>query len=65
MKQATSNLMDLTLDDEWLEQAVRLEEEAGCSVSAGFDWGADGADYLRAMEPPNTADAQPPNPMVN
>jgi len=30
--------------DDWLESAASLEEEAGCSVSAGFDWGTRAGD---------------------
>ncbi len=29
-----------TYDEEWLREAVRLEDEADCDISAGFDWGA-------------------------
>ncbi|MEQ9238679.1 hypothetical protein [Coleofasciculus sp. E2-BRE-01] len=29
-----------TYDEEWLREAVRLEAEADCDISAGFDWGA-------------------------
>ena len=50
MTQETFNLMALTLDDEWLEETVRLEEEAGCSASAGFDWGASGGAYLASTQ---------------
>ncbi len=28
-----------TYDEEWLREAVRVEEEADCDISAGFDWG--------------------------
>ena len=28
-----------TYDEEWLGEAVRQEEEAGCDVSGGYDWG--------------------------
>ena len=28
-----------TYDEEWLREAVWQEEEAGCDVSAGYDWG--------------------------
>ncbi|MBE9129194.1 MULTISPECIES: hypothetical protein [unclassified Coleofasciculus] len=29
-----------TYDSEWLREAVRIEDEADCDISAGFDWGA-------------------------
>ncbi|MEM1279747.1 MAG: hypothetical protein AAGG53_06905 [Cyanobacteria bacterium P01_H01_bin.152] len=29
-----------TYDEEWLREAVRQEEEAGCDIAAGNDWGA-------------------------
>ena len=29
-----------TYDEEWLREAVRIEDEADCDISAGFDWGA-------------------------
>lgn len=29
-----------TYDEEWLREAVRQEEEAGCDIVAGYDWGA-------------------------
>lgn len=29
-----------TYDEEWLREAVRQEEEAGCDIAAGYDWGA-------------------------
>jgi hypothetical protein len=29
-----------TYDEEWLREAVRQEEEAGCDIAAGDDWGA-------------------------
>ncbi len=31
--------MDLLFGEEWLEEGVRLEDEANCSISAGLDWG--------------------------
>ncbi|MFZ4677307.1 MAG: hypothetical protein ACOYM4_16725 [Nodosilinea sp.] len=34
-----------TYDEDWLREAVRLEEEADCDVSAGYDWGT----HLGAM----------------
>ena len=50
MQQEPFNLMALTLEDEWLEETARLEAEAGCSASAGFDWGADGGAYLTSRK---------------
>lgn len=29
-----------TYDEEWLREAVRIEEEADCDISAGLNWGA-------------------------
>ena len=36
----TGNLMDLLLNEKWLREAVRIEEEADCDLGAGYDWGA-------------------------
>ena len=36
----TGNLMNLLLDEEWLREAVRIEEEANCDLGAGYGWGA-------------------------
>jgi hypothetical protein len=33
-----------------LLELARLEEEAGCNVEAGFDWGAEVRDYLRQSQ---------------
>lgn len=33
-----------------LLELARLEEEAGCNVEAGFDWGAKAGAYLRQSQ---------------
>ena len=33
-----------------LLELARLEEEVGCDVEAGFDWGAKAGDYLRQSQ---------------
>lgn len=33
------NLMQLMLDEDWVREAVRIEEETGCDMGAGFDLG--------------------------
>lgn len=37
-------------DEEWLREAARIEEEANCDISAGFDWGASLADYISSSK---------------
>ena len=39
-RQQSVNLMDLLFDDDWLREAVRLEDEVGGVIEAGFDWRA-------------------------
>lgn len=36
----TINLMALANDEEWLKEAIRIEEECGGEISAGYDLGA-------------------------
>jgi hypothetical protein len=39
-----------TYDEEWLREAVRQEEEAGCDIAAGYDWGAQPGNVLANPE---------------
>ncbi|MCL1475595.1 hypothetical protein [Argonema antarcticum] len=41
------NLMQLMLDEDWVREAVRIEEEAGCDIGAGFDLGANLGEFLQ------------------
>ncbi|HEY9852074.1 MAG TPA: hypothetical protein V6D28_21550 [Leptolyngbyaceae cyanobacterium] len=41
------NLMQLMLDEDWVREAVRIEEEAGCDIGAGFDLGANLGGFLQ------------------
>lgn len=43
-----ANLMAQFWDDEWLDAAVRLEEESNCDISAGIDHGIHLGDYLNS-----------------
>lgn len=42
--------MPFEIGPEELRAMARLEEEAGCDVEAGFDWGAETGDYLRHIQ---------------
>lgn len=39
-----------TYDEEWLREVVRQEEEAGCDIAAGYDWGAHLGDVMANPE---------------
>jgi hypothetical protein len=39
-----------TYDEEWLREAVRQEDEAGCDIAAGYDWGAHLGDVMANPE---------------
>jgi len=39
-----------TYDEEWLREAVRQEEEAGCDMAAGYDWGAQLGNFMANPE---------------
>lgn len=41
------DLMQLMLDQEWVREAVRIEEEAGCDIEAGFELGANLGEFLQ------------------
>ena len=41
------DLMQLMLDEEWVREAVRIEEEAGCDMGAGFELGANLGEFLQ------------------
>jgi hypothetical protein len=38
--------MNPKFDDAWLSWAIGIEDEAGCDISAGLDWGQDLGEYL-------------------
>lgn len=40
------DLEKFEFDEEWLRQAVRLEDEADCDIEAGFNWGSDISNYI-------------------
>lgn len=35
----TQEAIDLLFGEGWLDEAVRIEDEANCSIGAGLDWG--------------------------
>jgi len=37
-------------DEKWLREAAQLEQEAGCDIGAGFDWGASLGTYVAASK---------------
>ncbi|MEM9009040.1 MAG: hypothetical protein AAGE59_36720 [Cyanobacteria bacterium P01_F01_bin.86] len=39
-----------TYDEDWLREAARIEEEADCDISAGYDWGTHTGDFLANPE---------------
>jgi predicted DNA-binding protein (UPF0278 family) len=47
MKQVNTNF---DFDDKWLEEAILLEEELDCDISAGFDWGVNTASYIAGLK---------------
>ena len=40
------DLENFEFDEEWLREAARIEEGAGCDIQAGFDWGSGLGDYV-------------------